>query len=97
MEQAVRLAQGGDHRMAFRAMYLALLSGLHSAGVIRYRRQQTNWAYVQSFDGPAARRELFVELTGRFDEVWYGLREPDDASFERLRGQVDTLLRWAPS
>ncbi len=92
VDHAALLAGEQNLRLALRAMYLALLSGLHAAGKIRYRRQQTNWQYVNNFRGSDDQRLLFAQLTGRFDEVWYGEREPDQASFDQVRGQIDHLL-----
>lgn len=92
---AQALAEERDLRQAFRAMFLSLLSGLHSSGDIRYRAQRTNWAYVRGFRGPSSRRDAFGELTRRFDDVWYGHREPRPEEFDALRGRVTTLLREA--
>ncbi|MEM7576738.1 MAG: DUF4129 domain-containing protein, partial [Planctomycetota bacterium] len=89
---AQTLAEEQDLRQAFRAMFLSLLSGLHSAGHIRYRAQRTNWTYVRGFSGPDPQRDAFGELTHRFDDVWYGHREPQAEEFSLLRQRVASLL-----
>ncbi|MEM1097196.1 MAG: DUF4129 domain-containing protein [Planctomycetota bacterium] len=90
---AQALAEERDLRQAFRAMFLSLLSGLHSAGHIRYRAQRTNWAYVRGFNGPDTQRDAFRRLTSRFDNVWYGHDEPRPDEFPVLQQQVASLLR----
>jgi hypothetical protein len=92
MAEADRLAQQGDLRAVFRALYLALLSGLHTQGRIDFRRSRTNWTYVRRFRGVETDRRIFATLTSLFDRVWYGLKHPSGASFERVRGQVAALL-----
>lgn len=92
MREAERLAAEGDLRAVFRALYLALLSGLHSAGRIDYRRNRTNWAYVRHYRGEDAEREGFATLTGAFDHVWYGLRVPTETAVRDARRRVGVLL-----
>ncbi|MEM8736988.1 MAG: DUF4129 domain-containing protein [Planctomycetota bacterium] len=95
VRHAEELAQEQDHRLAFRAMYLALLSGLHAAGSIRYRRERTNHWYVQGFRGDDTQRAGFAGLTDRFGEVWYGEHVPNADSFAQIQTQVQTLLDYA--
>ena len=96
-EHARQLMREEDLRLAFRAMYLSLLSGLHSAGLIYYQAQRTNWRYVQTFRGDAPQRSSFASLTRRFDDVWYGQRQPDPEGFAQVSGQVQSLLRSSDS
>lgn len=93
---AMTLAKEKNLRLAYRAMYLSLLSGLHSQGRIRYRAQQTNWFCVLSFQGHSEHKQSFTRLTSQFDDVWYGLQEPDPASLDDLRHRIDSLLRSQP-
>lgn len=90
--QASALAQGEDLRLAFRALYLALLSGLHDSGLIRFRRQATNWMYVRGYRGSEEERLLFSTITDRFDRVWYGKQILDVAVFDEARQEVARLL-----
>lgn len=93
--EADALAAGGDFRGAYRALYLALLSGLHEAGAIRFTRSRTNWTYVRDFKGGEADRGSFETLTGMFDQVWYGLSVPPDAAarLTPLQHEVARLIR----
>lgn len=97
MEHAGELAEEQDLRRAFRAMYLALLSGLHSEGKIQFRRQHTNWVYVGGYRGPDEERAVFRGLTARFDDVWYGLQQPEPGALTSLGAQVRQLLAGDPA
>lgn len=98
LAEADQLAGDGDFRAAYRALYLALLSGLHDAGAIHFRRNRTNWTYVREFRGEAAKRGAFENLTGLFDEVWYGLSTPANAEtrLPALQAEVAGLIRSNP-
>ena len=90
--EADRLADEQDLRLAFRALYLALLSGLHKSQRIDFRRNRTNWTYVTHYRGPDEEQGLFAGLTERFDDVWYGLRQPDRDAFGQVKREVGSLL-----
>jgi hypothetical protein len=90
--EADRLAGARDFRSVYRALYLALLSGLHTAGKIDFRKSRTNWTYVSRFRGPGEQRDLFSSLTALFDDVWYGLKEAEGASIEMVKRQVSSLM-----
>jgi hypothetical protein len=92
LREADRLAALQQFRAVYRSLYLALLSGLHSAGKIDYRKNRTNWTYVNRFRGEEAERTSFASLTSLFDDVWYGLKPADDYSIDELRRQVASLI-----
>jgi len=94
LAEADRQATGGNYRAVYRALYLALLSGLHEIKHIQFRRNRTNWTYVNRFKGPEHHRGTFAGLTGLFDDVWYGLKEPDKSrnSLAQVRRQVQQLV-----
>jgi hypothetical protein len=93
MEQARRLAGEQDFRAMYRALYLALLSGLHAAGKIEHNRNRTNWIYVEHYRGPAPERARFSELTELFDRVWYGRKPAEGGNLDQLRLDVAMLTR----
>lgn len=68
--EAERLLDTGETRLAFRSLYLGLLSGLHAKGGIVFAPNRSNWQYVAGFRGDG--REEFAALTDLFDRVWYG-------------------------
>jgi hypothetical protein len=92
--RAVRLADGGDYRLAIRSLYLALLVALHRRQFIAYDESKTNWEYETELRAKLRRRrvkdtghlEAFTRLTGVFDLVWYGERDADRTMFERCLG-----------
>lgn len=92
IQEAHRLAQENDLRLAYRAMYLALLSGLHRQRTINFHPHRTNWTYVQHFKGDRQNRSAFSKLTSLFDDVWYGLRPPTAEKLASVQQQVDHLL-----
>jgi hypothetical protein len=96
LDEARRLSSRHEFRALYRALYLALLSGLHEVGKIEYRRQRTNWTYVARFRGPASQCNVFRELTQLFDDVWYGLKPPGTANVDVVRGQIQQLIGEAP-
>jgi len=86
-----------DHRLVYRALYLGLLSGLHSQGRIDFRRNRTNWVYVSRFRGSDDLRNEFASLTSLFDDVWYGGIEAAEQSIEPVKEQVKRLLEAGPN
>jgi Domain of unknown function (DUF4129) len=97
MQQVARLEDEKNFRAMYRALYLALLAGLHAAGKIDHHRNRTNWAYVQHFRGPGEERDLFGDLTGLFDRVWYGHKLQERRDFGELRSAVTRLTTPPPA
>lgn len=93
MDEARRLAEEQNFRAMYRALYLALLSGLHTLGKIEHSRNRTNWAYVQYYRGPSDERAVFADLTELFDRVWYGRKDAGGNDLETLRIQIARLTR----
>jgi hypothetical protein len=92
MDVADGMEEEGDFRAMYRAMYLSLLSGLHEKGRIDFRANRTNWAYVNGYKGSREERETFGELTGLFDQVWYGLKSPGLVSIGEVKARANRLL-----
>ena len=95
MRLARQFHSDGDFRAMYRAMYLALLAGLHETGKIRFRRNHTNWQYVRYFHGDKPQRALFESLTDLFDHVWYGRKLYPNINPEVLREQIGGLTARA--
>jgi hypothetical protein len=92
LDEAQRLAADQNFRMVYRALYLALLSGLHSAGKIDHNPNRTNWTYVQNYRGPGTERDLFSQLTDLFDRIWYGHKNAGSENLPKLREDVRILI-----
>lgn len=94
--EARMLLAGGDIRLAYRSLYLGLLSGLHARGLIHFARTRTNWHYVTYFRGTADQKSEFAALTGVFDRVWYGfsteIATRGGNGFELLSSRVKQLM-----
>ena len=91
MDEARRLAMQQNFRAVYRALYLALLSGLHAAGKIEHSRNRTNWFYVSQYRGPASERTTFSDLTDLFDRVWYGRIVAAHGDLDQIRQQIAEL------
>ncbi|MDH5637877.1 MAG: hypothetical protein OEZ04_05250 [Nitrospinota bacterium] len=92
MTEADRMGAEGDFRAMYRAMYLGLLSGLHESGRIDFRKNRTNWVYVNGYKGSLADRADFSALTETFDQVWYGLKPAEGVSLEEVKAMAGRLL-----
>ncbi len=92
---AGRSAQDGDYRAAVRQLYLAALLTLQEQRIASRDRSLTNrevLARVPAEHPAHAHLEPIVEV---FDDVWYGVHEPDNATFTRYQAEVDALQRSA--
>lgn len=88
-EQAERLRDGGELRLAFRAAFLGGLAGLGERRRLRLRRDRTNREYWYELRRGAGadggkRPELFADGARTFEEIWYGQRAADAERFERF-------------
>ncbi len=92
LNKAREFESSGEFRLMYRAMYLALLAGLHEKGKIRFRRSATNYALVRGFIGNQSERTIFGSLTERFDHVWYGWKVYPAQTTADLKSAMTTLL-----
>ncbi|MGZ4000420.1 MAG: DUF4129 domain-containing protein [Mucilaginibacter sp.] len=60
-----------NYRLAVRLLYLRSLKQLNDAGLIHWRMEKTNLAYLNELENPDYKK-LFGALTVRFEYVWYG-------------------------
>lgn len=80
----------GDYRLAFRWLYIKLLTELDQAGEIRLTSYKTNRDYRREMrDHP--RREVFREISRAFEYFWYGDHSPGENEFASWREVVDQL------
>lgn len=92
---AGRFAQGGDYRAAVRHLYLAALLTLQEQRIVASDSSLTNrevLAHTPATHPVHTPLESVVEV---FDDVWYGVHEPDLATFEHYQAAVDDLERRA--
>ena len=91
IERAVRT---GDYRTAVRLYYLDVLKALSARGLLRWKRDKTNGEYLREL-GDHPLRTGFREATRVFERVWYGRAELTADAFDRLRPDLENLVRAA--
>ena len=90
---ADRQAQAGDHRRAFRLIYVATLVALDTGGVLRFDRSKTNWEYLRALRA-AGRDDVYqamMPLTREFDRIWYGFAPTGPSEYARAVAQYKAL------
>ena len=95
LDEAERLARGGELRGAIRKAYVALLCELGDRGVLRLAQHKTNRDYLEAVRR-AARPRLYTEmlpLTNAFELHWYGLRAASDADWESFKTRCREVIR----
>ncbi len=90
--QAQTLAVAGDYRQAVRRLYLSALLHLDESDLLRFRRDQTNREVLRSLPSAAPIRPHLEPVVETFDRVWYGIREPDKATFDAYQIEIDRLM-----
>jgi hypothetical protein len=94
-QQADDLARQGNFLEAVRCLYLAVLSLLHRAHVIRYEKTRTNGEYLRQArrapEAPAGMHAPFGQMTDLFDRKWYGDRACDDRDYGACRTLADQV------
>jgi hypothetical protein len=95
LEEAERLARGGELRGAIRKAYVALLCELGDRGVLRLAQHKTNRDYLNAVRR-AARPRLYTEmlpLTSDFELHWYGLHDASDADWESFKTRCRRAIK----
>jgi hypothetical protein len=90
-DQAAALAQIGNYREGIRRLYLAALLQLEERGLLRYDRSLTNREYLGQLRQRPALQARLAPIVGTFDDVWYGVHEPDAAAFADYAAAVADL------
>lgn len=92
-QQASQMAEGGRYREAVRRLYLAALLRMTERGLLRFDGSMTNWEVLSRVDASAPIRTHLIPVVETFDRVWYGVREPDEATFRTYSQEIDALLQ----
>lgn len=90
-QAAARSAEQGAYRTAVRYLYLAALLTLQERRLIPRDPSLTNREMLTRAPAHHPIRAPLGEVVAVFDEVWYGLREPDVAAFQRYQHVVHEL------
>jgi len=92
-QAASRHAQDGDYRAAVRYLYLAALMTLQERRIVPRDPSLTNREVLARTPTEAPIHAPLASVVEVFDDVWYGIHEPDAATFEHYRVKVDELAR----
>ena len=81
-EDAICSAEkNNDLRLAIRFHYLKLLKYLSDKGYILWKPNKTNHDYIIEMKSAPA----FIQLTNKFEYVWYGERKIDEKEYEEVK------------
>lgn len=92
---AVRDAERGDFRSAVRNLYLAALLTLEEHSLVVRDRSLTNREVLTRVPAVHPVRPALEPVVNTFDDVWYGVHEPDVATYERYSQAIDDLTSLA--
>ncbi len=90
-QAAAAQAGAGNYRQAVRLLYLSALLKLEEAGLVRHDRSQTNREVLSRMDPASPVAPHLRPVIGTFDAIWYGVREPDAATFEAYAHEIESL------
>ena len=90
-ERADALARTGAYRDAVRNLYLAALLSLERRRLVSADRSLTNREVLAQVPAENAIRPYLHPVVDTFDAVWYGVQEPDAATFAGYATQIDGL------
>jgi len=94
-QQATTLARSGNYRNAVRQLYLSALLTLEEQNLLHYDRSQTNREVLAHLRSQPAVQQQLQPVVETFDDVWYGIHEPDQATFDSYAQEVDALVGMA--
>lgn len=92
---AVRDAERGDFRSAVRNLYLAALLTLEEHNLVVRDRSLTNREVLTRVPAAHPVRPVLEPVVNTFDDVWYGVHEPDVATYESYSQAIDDLTSLA--
>jgi hypothetical protein len=93
--RADTLAQSGNYREAVRNLYLSALLTLEQHGLVTTDRSLTNREVLARVPADHPIRPHFKPVVETFDDVWYGVHEPDQGTFGTYSRAIDELATLA--
>lgn len=88
---AHRLANAGSYRDAVRQLYLSALLSLHERNLITYQPSDTNREVLTAIRNQPHLYQQLQPVVATFDDVWYGVHEPDRTTFDSYVVAVEEL------
>jgi hypothetical protein len=89
--RAAELAASGDYRDAVRNLYLSALLTLEQNGVAPADRSLTNRELLRRVQAGHPVRPHLQPVVETFDDVWYGVHEPDSQTYSAYTHSIDEL------
>jgi Domain of unknown function (DUF4129) len=89
--RALTAARAGNSREAVRLAYAAALVRLEEQGVWRVDDARTPREYLPLLDAADHRRRSMIDLTRRFEQIWYGNRPAEDEEAARATAHLEDL------
>lgn len=89
--RAADRAAAGDYRDAVRNLYLSALLTLEQNGLVPADRSLTNREVLGRVRTNHPVRPHLQPVVDTFDEVWYGVHEPDDQTYRSYTHSIDEL------
>jgi hypothetical protein len=89
--QAHSAAQSGRYRDAVRRLYLAALLHLQEQRIVPPDPSLTNHELLDRVPADAPIHAQLAPVVETFDQVWYGVREPSQATYVAYAAAVDEL------
>lgn len=88
---AHKLADAGSYREAVRHLYLSALLTLHERNLLTYQPSDTNREVLTAVRNQPLLYQQLQPVIATFDDVWYGVHEPDRTSFDSYVVAVEKL------
>ncbi len=90
-QRAAGAANVGNYRSAVRNLYLAALLTLEQHGLVPADRSLTNREVLGRVDSTHPLRPHLQPVVETFDDVWYGVHEPDAGTYAAYAHSIDEL------
>lgn len=81
----------GDYRGAIRIYFIFIIRDLSQKNWIQWEKDKTNFQYLREMNGKSE-YNLFNQSVGYFEIIWYGKREIDQPTFEKIKPEFTRLL-----
>ncbi len=89
--KASALAESGDFRQAVRHLYLSALLLLEEQRLLPVNRSLTNRELLAKAAGRQELSDHLAPVVNVFDQVWYGVHEPNQETFRAYAAEIDQL------
>lgn len=80
-----------DFRAAVRIYFIFILRDLSNKSWIRWEKEKTNFQYLREMNG-RPEYDAFNTSVGYFEIIWYGKREIDRQTFDKIQPDFTKLL-----